>query len=102
MATAIIDSRLDKGLDSEEQNIDREDYVAVWARLWDPKKQEFSIEIAQGKGIKRFKGGTDSLEYFEKVKHEELAGGENADINIELIQYRYGVPRIVKSRILFA
>jgi hypothetical protein len=102
MATAIVDNRLDTGLDSEEKDIDRENYVAVWGRLWDPKEQEFSIEIAEGKGIKRFKDGTDAMEYFEKVKHEELAGGENADINIELIQYRYGVPRIVKSRILFA
>jgi len=36
------------------------------------------------------------------VTHAELAQGEKADINIEMIQYRYGVPRIVKSRILFA
>ncbi len=102
MASAIIDNRLDTGLDSEEKNINREDYVAVWGRLWNPEKQEFSIEIGQGKGIKRFIGGTDAWEYFEKVKHGELAGGKNADINIELIQYRYGIPRIVKSRILFA
>ncbi len=102
MATAIIENRLDTGLDSEEKNIDRDDYVAVWARMWDPKEQEFSIEIGEGKGIQRFKDGTDSLEYFGNVKHEELAGGEKADINIELIQFRYGIPRIVKSRILFA
>ncbi len=102
MTTPIIDNRLDTGLDSEEKNINRDDYVAVWGRLWDPEKQEFSIEIGQGKGIKRFIGGTDSWQYFENVKHEDLADGKNADINIELIQYRYGVPRIVKSRILFA
>lgn len=102
MTTDIIGNRLDSGLDSEEQKIDREDYVAVWGRLWDSEKQEFSIELDQGKGIKRFTGGTDALEYFENVKHEELAAGKNADVNIELIQYRYGIPRIVKSRILFA
>jgi len=102
MTTAIIDNRLDTGLDSEEKNINRDDYVAVWGRLWDPETQEFSIEIGQGKGIQRFKDGTDALEYFNNVKHGELANGKNADINIELIQYRYGIPRIVKSRILFA
>ncbi len=102
MATAIIDNRLDTGLDSEKKNINRDDYVAVWGRLWDPAKQEFSIEIGQGKGIQRFMDGTAALEYFESVKHEELADGKNSDINIELIQYRYGIPRIVKSRILFA
>lgn len=102
MATAIVDSRLDTGLDSEEKDIDREHYVAVWGRLWNPDEQEFSIEIPGGKGIERFEDGTDAMEYYEKVKYEELAGGENADLNIELIQYRYGVPRIVKSRILFA
>ena len=102
MATEIIESRLDTGLDSEEKDIDRDSYVAVWGRLWNPKEREFSIEIGQGKGISRFKDGTDAQDYFDHVTHAELAGGENADINIELIQYRYGVPRIVKSRILFA
>jgi len=102
MTTAIIDNRLDTGLDSEKENINRDDYVAVWGRMWDPEKQEFSIEIGQGKGIQRFKGGTNALEYFENVKYDELADGKKADINIELIQYRYGIPRIVKSRILFA
>jgi len=102
MTTAIIDNRLDTGLDSEEKNIDRDDYVAVWGRMWDPEEQEFSIEIGQGKGIQRFKDGADALEYFQNVKHDELAEGKNADINIELIQYRFGIPRIVKSRILFA
>lgn len=102
MATAIIENRLDTGLDSEDKAIDRDHYVAVWGRLWNPDEQEFSIEIPGGKGIQRFEDGTDALEYFGSVKHEELAGGEKADLNIELIQFRYGVPRIVKSRILFA
>ncbi len=101
MANAIADNRLDAGLDSEEKKIDREHYVAVWGRMWDPKTKEFSIELGQG-GIQRFKDGTDALEYFGNVTHDELAGGKKADINIELIQFRYGVPRIVKSRILFA
>lgn len=102
MANAINENRLDAGLDSEEKNIDRENYVAVWGRLWNPKDEEFSIEIGQGKGIKRFKDGTDAQDYYTNVTHAELAAGQNVDINIELIQYRYGVPRIVKSRILFA
>ena len=102
MTTEIIESRRDTGLESEEKNINRDDYVAVWGRLWDPEKQEFSIEIGQGKGIKRFTGGTDAQEYFNNVTHAELSKGTNEDINIEMIQYRYGIPRIVKSRILFA
>ena len=102
MATAIIESRLDTGLDLDETDFDRESYVAVWGRLWDPKEQEFTIEIGQGKGIRRFIDGTDAQDYYNNVTHAELAQGEKADINIEMIQYRYGVPRIVKSRILFA
>jgi hypothetical protein len=102
MATAIIESRLDTGLDSDETDFDRENYVAIWGRLWDPKEQEFTIEIGQGKGIRRFIDGTDAQDYYNNVTHAELAQGEKADINIEMIQYRYGVPRIVKSRILFA
>ena len=93
---------MDAGLDSEEKNINRDDYVAVWGRLWNPDEQEFSIEIGQGKGIQRFQDGTDAQDYFNNVTHAELAEGTNEDINIELIQYRYGIPRIVKSRILFA
>jgi hypothetical protein len=102
MATAIIESRLDTDLGSDETEFDRESYVAIWGRLWDPKEQEFTIEIGQGKGIRRFKDGTDAQEYYNNVTHAELAQGEKTDINIEMIQYRYGVPRIVKSRILFA
>ena len=102
MATAIIESRLDTGLDSDETDFDRESYVAIRGRLWDPKEQEFTIEIGQGKGIRRFKDGTDAQDYYNNVTHAELAQGEKTDINIEMIQYRYGVPRIVKSRILFA
>lgn len=102
MATAIIESRLDTGLDSDESTFDRENYVAVWGRLWDPKEQDFTVEIGQGKGIKRFKDGTDAQDYYNHVTHADLGKGKNADINIEMIQYRYGVPRIVKSRILFA
>ncbi len=101
MATAIIESRMDTGLDSDETDFDRESYVAIWSRLWDPKVQEFSIEIGQGKGIRRFKDGTSAQHYYNNVTHADLAQGEKADINIEMIQYRYGVPRIVKSRILF-
>jgi len=77
-------------------------FQSVWGRLWDPKEQEFTIEIGQGKGVKRFIDGTDAQDYYNNVTHAELAQGEKADINIEMIQYRYGVPRIVKSRILFA
>jgi hypothetical protein len=102
MATAIIENRLDTALDTDETDFDRDNYVAVWGRLWDPKEQEFTIEIGQGKGIRRFKDGTDAQDYYNTVTHAELAQGNKADINIEMIQYRYGVPRIVKSRILFA
>lgn len=102
MATAIIENRLDTSLDSDETDFDRDNYVAVWGRLWNPKEQEFTIEIGSGKGIRRFKDGTDAQDYYNNVTHSELAQGEKADINIEMIQYRYGVPRIVKSRILFA
>jgi len=101
MATAIIESRLDTSLDSDEGVFDRDNYVAVWGRLWNPKEQDFTVEIGQGKGVKRFKDGTDAQDYYTNVTYAELAGGKNADINIEMIQYRYGVPRIVKSRILF-
>ena len=101
MANAITESRLDTGLESDEGTFDRDNYVAVWGRLWNPEKQEFSIEIGQGKGIKRFKDGTAAQEYYNNVTHATLAQEGNADINIEMIQYRYGVPRIVKSRILF-
>ncbi len=102
MASAITENRLDKGVDLDEAIFDRDNYVAVWGRLWDPKEQDFAVEIGQGKGIKRFKDGTDAQDYYNKVTHAELAQGEKTDINIEMIQYRYGVPRIVKSRILFS
>lgn len=102
MATAIIASRLDTSLDSDESVFDRENYVAVWGRLWNPDDEEFSTEIGPGKGITRFIDGTEAQDYYNNVTHRDLAQGNKADINIEMIQYRYGVPRIVKSRILFS
>ena len=101
MTTEIISKELDTGLDPEKADFDLEDYFAVRGWLWDPKEENHSLEIGEGKGIKRFKEGADAMEYYEKVKYAAFSKENQGDIKLQFIHFRFHVPRILRSRILF-
>lgn len=102
MTTEIINKELDTTLDPETANFDLNNYFAVRGWLWDPKEEDHSAEIGQGKGIKRFKDGAEALDYFEKVKYGAFFADDKGDIKLEFIHFRFGVPRVLRCRILFA
>lgn len=101
MTTDIISKELDTGLDPETVDFDVDDYFAVRAWLWNPEEEDHSIEIDAGKGIRRFKEGGDAMDYYDSAKYDTFCENDQGDIKIEFIHFRFGVPRILKSRILF-
>ncbi len=101
MKAGITEENVDTELDAKGKKLDLENYFAVLGRLWDPKTQDHTMEIPNGMGLKRFREVTDALEHYENARYKNFPGEKNADINLELVHFRYGVPRIITSRILF-
>lgn len=101
MTTDIISKELDSEMDPEKADFDVDDYFAVRGWLWNPEEEDHSTEIGEGKGLIRFKEGGDAMEYYDKVKYNAFSAEDKGDIKIEFIHFRFSVPRIHKSRILF-
>ena len=101
MNAGMAEETVDTELDAKGKTIDPENYFAVRGQLWDSKTQDHTQEIPDGMGLKRFRDVTDALDRYEKVRHKDFSGEKTADINLELVHFRYGVPRIITSRILF-
>jgi len=101
MTTEIISKELDLELDPETTDFDADDYFAVRGWLWNPEEEDHSTEIGAGKGLVRFKNGPDAMEFYDKAKYDSFSAEDKGDIRIEFIHFRFGVPRIHKSRILF-
>ena len=59
------------------------------------------VEIGPGKGLVRFKNGPDAMEFYDNAKYNSFSAEDKGDIRIEFIHFRFGVPRIHRSRILF-
>lgn len=101
MTTEIISKRLDTGLDPGKADFNQDDYFAVRGWLWDSKEENHSLEIGEEKGIKRFKDGAAALDYYEKIKYDAFFEDDKGDVKLEFIHFRFSIPRILKSRILF-
>lgn len=101
MNTALIGEIVETVLDAKGKKFDVDNYFAVRGRLWDPKTQDHTIEISAEIGLRRFRDLSDAMPCYDKLRHADFPGGANADINLELIHFRFGIPHVLKSRILF-
>lgn len=101
MNAGTVEETVDTELDAKGKKIDLDNYFAVRGRLWDPKTQDHTMEISDGVGLRRFRDAADALENYEKAQYKDFPGENNADINLEFVHFRYEVPRIITSRILF-
>lgn len=63
--------------------------VKTWS--WNPMDQDYTLENTDTGGHFFFKNYADADEYFEQAGFPEM--------KIELIQYKYGLRHVVKSRI---
>ena len=63
--------------------------VKTW--LWNSVDQDYTLENPNKSGQIFFKEYADVAEYFEQAEFPEM--------KIDLIQYKYGVGHVVKSRI---
>lgn len=63
--------------------------VKTW--LWNPMDQGYTLENPSASGQTFFKKYADAADYFELAGFPEM--------KIELIQYKYGLRHVVKSRI---
>lgn len=101
MTTEVISKELDLEMDPEKANFNVDDYFAVRGWMWNPEEEDHSTEIGAGKGLIRFKEGADAMEYYDTAKYNAFSNEDKGDIKIEFLHFRFGVPRIYKSRILF-
>lgn len=76
-----------------------ENGFAVKSWLWRAEDQDYTVEDLGKTGQKFFDEFADANEFFERASHDELFGADQ-DGKIELVQYKYGLGRVVKSRIL--
>ncbi|MBI5427147.1 MAG: hypothetical protein HZA02_02585, partial [Nitrospinae bacterium] len=77
-----------------------ENGFAVKSWLWSAEDQDYTVEDLGKTGQKFFDEYADANDFFERARHEDLFGAEQEG-KIELVQYKYGMGRVVKSRILF-
>lgn len=64
--------------------------IRTW--LWSPKDRDYTIENLDETGRKFFEDFSSAREYFD--------GMVSSEMKVDLIQYKYGLGHIIKSRIL--
>ncbi|MFQ5451810.1 MAG: hypothetical protein ACE5E9_14385 [Nitrospinaceae bacterium] len=101
MTTKLVEETMETGVDTEGKELDLNNYFAVRGRMWSPKDQDHTIEISDEIGFRRFSELNGALEHFQNIRYEDFPGDGTADIRVELIHFRFGIPHTVKSRILF-
>ncbi|MBI4384632.1 MAG: hypothetical protein HY579_11430 [Nitrospinae bacterium] len=77
-----------------------ENGFAVKSWLWSAEDQDYTVEDLGKTGQTFFDKFANANDFFERVRHEDLFGPDQEG-KIELVQYKYGMGRVVKSRILF-
>lgn len=76
-----------------------ENGFAVKSWLWSAEDQDYTIEDLGKTGQKFFEKFADANGFFDRAAHDDLFGADQEG-KIELVQYKYGLGRVVKSRIL--
>lgn len=82
------------------KNAPPENGFVVKSWLWNEKDQDYRREDPGATGRKFFEEYADANEHFEKAAHKDFFAGPEEG-KIELIQYKYGLGQVIKSRILF-
>lgn len=81
-----------------KKNIDTDDYFLLVARVWNSKIEDYSAIEDSATSAQYFDNYPDAEESFkDEGSFPELKG---KDIKLELIHVRFGVNRLIMSRIL--
>lgn len=64
--------------------------IRTW--LWNPKDRDYTIENPDESGQRFFENFSDAREYFDQM--------ESSELKVDLIQYKYGMGHVIRSRIL--
>ncbi|PIQ98168.1 MAG: hypothetical protein COV67_00350 [Nitrospinae bacterium CG11_big_fil_rev_8_21_14_0_20_56_8] len=83
------------------QKIDPQNYFVVRASMWDPKTEDYTRELAEGKGERVYREFINAFDFYNQAKYSDLVSGKGQDVNMELVHFRMGRARIVQSRVVF-
>ncbi len=75
---------------------------AVKHFIWDPEVDDYAIEDLSPTGMKPFKEFVDVLECYENTQGDTLLELSYNEARVDLTQYKFGFPRVMQSKIVFA
>ncbi len=96
-----VESFMQEELDRTGKRIDPENFFQLRGRMWDPKDQDYTLDIQAESVLGKYRDFADALQRFNKLRYQDLPGHLEGDVDLELLHLRFGVPHVVKSRILF-
>ena len=84
----------------KEKNVDIDDYFLLAARKWDSQKEDYTSIDDSATSIKYFDNYSDAELSFQNGGLSVFPELKGKDIKIDLIHVRFGVNRLVLSRIV--
>ena len=86
-------------LDNKE-NLDADNYFLLAARTWDNKVEDYTTIENSETSLKYFKDYPDAEKLYQDSGLSEFPDLKGKDIKLDLIHVRFGVNRLVLSRIV--
>ena len=86
-------------LDNKE-NLDADNYFLLAARTWDNKTEDYTTIENSETSLKYFKDYPDAEKLYQDGGLSEFPDLKGKDIKLDLIHVRFGVNRLVLSRIV--
>ena len=83
-----------------EKNVDTDDYFLLAARSWDNQAEDYTDIDDSTTSIKYFNNYTDAELSFQNGGESVFPELKGKDIKLDLIHVRFGVNRLVLSRIV--
>ena len=83
-----------------KENLDAENYFLLAARAWNSQAEDYTTIEDAGTSIKYFKNYPDAEELYQQGGLSVFPDLKGKDIKLDLIHVRFGVNRLVLSRIV--
>ena len=83
-----------------KENVDADNYFLLAARAWDNKAESYTDIKDSETSLKYFQNYPDAEELYQEGGLSIFPGLKGKDIKLDLIHVRFGVNRLVLSRIV--
>ncbi len=84
-----------------EKKVAAEDYFLLAIRNWDDKLKDFLPVGDPSTTTQTFNEYPNAEKAFFSTNHENYPQAGGKDVKLELLHMRFGIPHIVRNRILF-